>query len=257
MKNKIFSRSLVALAIIGVIFILFHTINYVVGTQSGDRTREFNGDNRDASRTNDYYSPKKIREESHADKLKRLKLAADSSIEKQELAKKIEDRKKPDSFLLFSESDGQLTTGAVEAVKLSELERKEVEQLISETWTVASQDFASRAVLDKVNTDEKNGLYFYNIPAREDRGKEPLEELENSMRKIVGKQRQEILTGAIGSYDCYGKFGSLGIRLEFDMNSRTYKYTYTDPKSGGEKYFGEGMLDQFRLQFGDAFEIGE
>lgn len=157
---------------------------------------------------------------------------------------------------LFSASNGRLTTGAAEAAKLTEAERVSVGDLVEKTWATASEDFAARAKLDKGSSNEATGIFVYNIRARADRGKGPIQDLSNSLDATIGKDRQKVLTQGIRSYDCFGGFGKYDIRIEFNTKDGKYNYEYIDPESGNKSRFGSGTIDQFKQQFGNSFEIG-
>gem|GEM_PF-4693715 len=159
-------------------------------------------------------------------------------------------------FNLFSGDHGGITTGAADAAKLTDDEREKVAELMHQTWAKASEDFASRARLNKASTDQANGIYVYDISARADRGAEPVNEFREALSAVVGKEKQTILTKGIQPFDCFGGFGKYDIRLEFDTNHSIYKFQYIDPASGRPSMFGSSDMDEFRRQFGDSFDIG-
>lgn len=157
-------------------------------------------------------------------------------------------------FSLIAPAGRGITTGAAEVAGLSLIQKKAVDGVLRATWKRVSNDFASRAVIEKAASEPKAGLLVYNIPARPDRGREFIRQLETSLDAEVGEAKRKVLMKGIGPGDFIGSFGALDIRLKFSKGGQC-EYTLSQPESG--EHVGKGSMDfdSFIDRFGHSFEL--
>lgn len=160
-------------------------------------------------------------------------------------------------FSLIAPAGKGITTGAAEVAGLNPDQKKAVDRMLRALWNRVSDDFASRTVLVAAESNPKAGLLVYNIPARPDKGREFVGQLETSLDAEVGEARRKLLMKGVSSYDFLGGFGAFDVRLEFSVRNGVCKFAYLDPNSGRPSRFGSKPFDKFVDLFGDSFELPE
>ena len=196
----------------------------------------------------------RIYKETESQRISRLQKAAIASIEQQKRKAAEQTVNKPLVRNPFGKQ-GQLTAEAALAANLTDVEKNDVDQRLKRFWEKETQEFAARARLNTVESNEDTGVYVYDIDAREDRGKVNLQQLVDSLNEAVGVEKQKILTKGVGPYDCFAGMGRFDVRLEFITNENKCRVDYINPKSKLTSRFTIIGMDEFRSRFGDSFDI--
>jgi RNA polymerase sigma factor (sigma-70 family) len=157
-------------------------------------------------------------------------------------------------FSLIAPAGKGITTGAAEVAGLNPQQKKAVDRMLRAIWNRVSDDFASRAVMVTAESDPKAGLLVYNIPARTDRGREFVRQLESSLDAEVGETKRKLLMKGIKTSDFLGGFGALNVRLKF-AEGHGCDYAISKPGSGESVQTGSMDFDSFIDRFGDSFEL--
>ncbi len=164
----------------------------------------------------------------------------------------------PGEFSLIAPGGRGITTGAAEAADLTPDERKAVDDILRAAWKKIAADFAARAVPVHGESDPEAGISVFTIPARPDRGKGYVAELETALDAAVGVSKRSILMSRLNPDHALGGFGSFNVRMEFKTKGGfVFKCLYLDPDSGETELDLSGGLDTFVEYFDDSFEFPE
>jgi hypothetical protein len=196
-------------------------------------------------------------EESEEERLARLLEAADESIRQQKAAAELDGSNRPCPYSLVEPGGKGLTKGAAKAAGLSKDQQEAVAEVLRNTWSLVSDDFARRATFVEEESSEAAGISVFMISARPDRGKEFKEQLERELDAAVGGEKRKILMKGVERYDFPGAFGASDVRLEFSVRDGVCKFAYLNPNNGMPSRFGSRPFGEFVDLFGDSFEVPE
>jgi hypothetical protein len=158
------------------------------------------------------------------------------------------------------DKNGNITTAAAEAARLSPEERNAAQQIIGAIKSDVEKDTAARAMLDKAKSSITEGKTVYQIPASSDRGEDALANIQNQLTNALGADKAAILCKSYDPSLTMGGFGKYDVQLEFyspeskiGAGSNLVQFDYTDPVSGAVVTHAEMDLSHFKSVYGNSF----
>lgn len=156
---------------------------------------------------------------------------------------------------------GKITTASVEAARLTEVEKRDVQAVLDESFSSAEEDFLSRLVRVDSESDPELGVTVFSIPASPDRAEEILGRIRESMSSAIGPDRSAMLIKTFDIDNCVIGLGRKDVKIEVKTppqgsNAITLiDYTFTDPDSGKISAEGQCSIRAFKLRFGDVIDF--
>ncbi|WP_035606517.1 sigma-70 family RNA polymerase sigma factor [Haloferula sp. BvORR071] len=166
-----------------------------------------------------------------------------------------------DPKLVGLDNLGRPTTDAVERLELTDGEIAALEAAVRRVREEASADFVARVKLTGEEKKADGYHYYYQAPARPDRGQHFFEELSKAFVTAIGEVRGTRFRAAMPEDEFLGGMGKYD--LEFDLygptqnNIGVVKCVSREPGSdkGGGSF--TGAMDSFEERFGKVFDFPE
>lgn len=167
----------------------------------------------------------------------------------------------PDPGLIALDLLGRPTTDAVERLELSDAEVVALVAAIHRVREEAAADFVQRVKLTGEGKEVDGYHFYYQAPARADRGRHFFDELSKAFVAAIGEKRGARFRAAMPEDGFLGGMGKYD--LEFDLHgpSQTNIGTVTcvsrEPGSDREKGSFGAVPDSFEERFGMVFDLPE